>query len=423
MKFTFLRKLREPESGAGGAPAPAPSSAPAAAPAVAPSPVAVPDAGGVPAGQGQAPSSAPAVSSVPDASVDPAGFETWFDNASDEERIAFFDGPKETAEVVDPDVDPDAVSEDPEAPKEAPAAAESVELEDEGLTQEEFEKLPPRAQAALREAQELGAMVEANKAVLDPTFKEDLRVAFSDPVIARRLAEIQHGQDSIPTWLKGDFDEASMVDSFLSQVKEQDLDLSLNPDATKQHLQALVKSAVVDTVRRMEMKQDFERRENARIQEETKVLANGFANLTQEFVSLRSDKPLDSSDHPVETFRSQVLKDLESGRVSFEYVKENLPAMFAGFAQKGAGVKEIVAQREAKIRTNFIRNLTDAARQGAVTAAGAKPQANARPANALGIDEARYTADPTYRSSLLARAEETNNPKLWDELERLDKRN
>lgn len=422
MKFTFLRKLREPDSGAGGSPAPAPSSAPVAAPAAAPASVAVPDAGGVPAGQGQAPSPAPAASSVPDANVDPAGFEAWFDNASDEERIAYFDGAKPAAKVEDPNVDPDAVPEDGDKPKEEPKADEPAALEDEGLTQEEFEKLPPRAQEALREAQELGKLYEANKNVLDPKFQEDLRFAFSDPVISRRLAELQHGQDSIPAWLKGDFDEKAMVDSFLSQVKEADLDLSLNPDGTKEQLQALVKSAVVDTVRRMEMKQEFERREFQRVQEETKILANGFANLTQEFVSLRSDKPVDSAEHPVEAFRAQVLKDLESGRVSFEYVKENLPAMFAGFAQKGAGVKEIIAQREAKIRTNFIRNLTDTARHGAVTAAGAKPQMTPRPNNAFGIDEARYASDATYRSSLLQRAEETNNPQLWDTLEKLDKK-
>jgi hypothetical protein len=423
MRFTFFKKLREPESGAGGAPAPSapastPTSAPAAASAATPPPVAVPGEAGVPSGQGQAPSPAPGAT-APDWTVDPEGYATWFDNASDEERAKHFEGNPQPVEEIDLETG------EPKEPANEPASDSlPVELDAEGLTEEEFAQLPPRAQEALRQAQELGQMVESNKDVLDPTFQADLKVAFSDPVIAQRLAELQHGL-GVPKWLEGDFDSSAMVDAFLKDVQEQDIDLSLNPEKTKENLANLVNSAVTDALKRVEVRQQFERAEHARIVEETKVLANGFANLTQEFASLRSDKPIDSAEHPVEAFRTQLLEHISNGEISFKYATENMKSLFAGFATKNSGVKELVEKGKAQVRTQFIRKLTDTARQGAISAVGAKPQGAAQQANAFGIDEARYASDATYRSSLLVRAEETaekGDNRLFGFLDKLDRK-
>lgn len=385
MKRPKFLKLREPDSGAGGAPPVADSSP---TPAASAAPAADTSAAAAPAAD------APAV--VPDPNADPGAWESWWDNATDEQRTAWMENRDE----------PTADSSEPKQGEEKPAAegeekdaaASDAPAE---LTQEEFDKLPPAAKVALEQAQQLGQLYEEKRAFIEA--EDSFKVIMADPVIAQRLAEMQHGIE-LPKWLDGEFNSDAMIEDFLGKGGK-DLDFTLDPDGTKESLKELLKNVVSEVARRHEVKAQFEQAKAAETNRRTVFLERGFANLATKFAQLKSDKPIDSPEHPINSFREEVLQGLAEGVPFSFYEKEGqLERLLAGHLS--GSVQNIVQKAETRVRTNFLGNIKKAAVNSAVTAAGAVTNAPPPPANPFGVDETRYLTDAGYQSEMFNRADE-----------------
>jgi len=399
MKFRLFRLLNQ-DAAAGAAPA-APSPAPDAGLAAA-SP-----SSGAPSSPGQD------FSSIPNPDIDPEGWSAAWDGMEDHQREAYDAWARSQQNPPSAEETGDDTVQDPDAPA-APAAAPVAE--DAEITEQVFSSLPANVQKALRDAQDLGSRFAEKEQFLNS--EEDFKAILSDPVIKTRLAEMQHGIQ-IPKWLEADMDASGLIDSFLKEHGEK-LD-SLDPGASKEALSSLVQSVTADVTRRLEIKNQIAQAQARVVQERTEFLSNSFANLATEFAQLKSNLPLDSDQHPINGFREALLSDLESGRVSFDYVKDNIKGMFMGFAGKSVG--EIVQAAQAKVRTNFLPNLTQKMREAAVTAAGAPRPAPPPAANQHGVDPARYRSDADYQRATFQRAEELaerGDFKLFDFLTRIE---
>lgn len=396
MKNTLFRKLREPDSGAGGGTHAAPAAPAAPASHAAPSAPAGDASGagsGAPAAEtGASPASVP----WPDQNADFAAWDERWSAASDEEREAYLrDNPDGQHPDDSEEADPNDSLEDPKTEDPTPSIAEDAEI-----TEEILKSVPANVRKALQDAQSLGERYEALQPLI--AAEDGIRALLSDPIGAKRAAELQHGI-SIPKWLESEFNADAIVEHYLANSGKE-LDASLDRDGAKASLTDLVKNIVTDVSRRVELQGEFKARQIAEQARRERVLSEGFSALAQEFAALKSDKPIDSAEHPIEAFRSELLTALENGDVSFEYATRNMKAMFAGHSVGSVG--EAVQSAAAKVRTTFIGNLTKTARQSAVTATGAARNAAPPPANAHGVDEGRFLSDPAYQATINARADE-----------------
>lgn len=421
MKFTFLRKLRNQDSAAGAAPA-APA-APAPSEGGTPAAVAVQGQEVVPSGQESAPSPAPDASAAPDYNDAPA-FDAWWSTATEAQRDAW---------MLRMDEDPgqattegEGESKEEQASEEKPVAETAVDL-GEGLSQDEIAKLPPRAQEAIKQAQAFADSVAPYEKFLNPQFQESLVSLLTHPVVAQVARELEAGNVDSPAWLQKELTPSMILDEVLEAkgIDTDKLGFDLDEGGAKGELVKLATVIAERAVRAAGVKHKIEMRQQGELSERAQFIDMQFANLTQKVASLKSDKPIDSPDHPINGFRTALLKDIAEGKISYDFVKEmGGDALFAAYeAKKAGGVQNLVNKPVEGMRRRWIAQHTDVARAAVTAGAARQPQALVTESR-HGVDLGKYGKDPVYTQNMdalaMKNAEERGDETLMRYLETLN---
>lgn len=410
MKFTF-RKLRNQDGAAGSSPAPAPapaapaapstspagSTAPAAAPAT-PAPVAVQGQEGVAPGQSPAPAPAPGAFVWPDPNVDPAAWNQAYDNASDEERDRWHRGEAEIQKGDKTEGDTPAVD---------PAPAGEVDIST-PLTAEEVAGLPPRVKAMLEAAQATIQDVAQYDSFLNPDFQQNLTAYLSDPVIHQRILEMEGGAQS-SAWLDKALDFSKLSTEGLDAKDLDILGHDLDPEGVGSVLSKYGKAVAAKVEKAFEAKFQLQAAAAEQNKRQVQVLERQFGELASSVAALRSDKPIDSPEHPINGYRDWVIENLAKGAFSFEFVEQNGKELYATFAgRQQGGLQNLVQKPTRNLKLQILGELTNTARAAAVTSYGQTPAPAGGSTPSMvkhGIDGARFLNDQTYNAQIRMQAD------------------
>ena len=402
----FLRIFRDPSDGGGGgsatAVAPSPAAAPAPAVATPAAASASPPAGGAPAATGQpaAAASAPAAGGAGQPAAAPA-FKSALEglparNSPDYQK-AFAALPLERQQAVETELfdrlqNPAKYAEldKPAATPAATPAAEGGEPAEVFLTQEEFDALPPNAQAVVTRMQKVIGEVEPY--IGDGQLAKGMEMMIANPVIKAEMARMSGAEDpyAMPPELEAAFDPSKIV----SPKDLEKLDFQLKPDEAKGTLADLLLKAFEQGARQSTMKAEVKTQQQVALVKRVNLFEKQLNDLQVTHPSLKSDLPLRDPNHPLKPYLQWAHSNLGD-----HWLEKNGQAVgYAAYLAATGGMNKAMENVAKNTRLQFIRSIENGEKQVATMGRGAPA---ATPAKTVmdGIDLDKYKADPAYRTS------------------------
>ena len=332
---------------------------------------------------------------MPDPASDPDGYATRFDSLTDEESDLFAEGRVKYAEK----------------PKEAekPAATQPQAPQEQGsptLTKDEFEKLPPRAQAAIQAAQKQLDEFNELGPLLHPEARQELDQILSDPRVQQVIQQRARGE-------RLTFDEKQILNpqNLNSIIQKAGIDLTTldgiaDPATTQQAISKVIAVALQEGLDAGVLRAQIDHSEALRTQEINTYFDSGLKELATGFDELKSPLNHNDPNHPIKDFRAFLKDALEKRHITYDFLKSQGEGALKGqyiawrATQKG-GVAALLKAPQANARMRILEDLNKAATQEAVNAANrtpsSAPTSMIRTIDGIQIDGQRYLSDVRYR--------------------------
>ena len=377
------------------APAPSPAPAPSAAPVAAPAP----EQSSAPTG-GEAGGATQAQDNPGPLMIEAGNFD--YDKLSDEDKLRFDNDDFEFIQNTEPA--PKSEGGDDDATKDPPQEApKPTEGESDVLTEAEFAALPPKAQAALRDAQ---AMIGDEDYKIFKQSKDALDQLLEDPRVQQVIDQRRRGNQF-------EFNPEAVFDTKSIEAMAKDagvklemIDFSTDPEGSAKILSQVVAKAHQmgldngKTVERIQMAQ------KAEVETRQKKYDDGFGEL-QKSVQGAKDVPYSDPKSPLFPFFQHLAQGLQTGDFTHKGILGmGIRPMYMAWLESQGKLQELLQKPAANARERFFQDAQKTATHAAVTASQARMGGNPQQNSRHGIDQDKYLTDSTYRQSILDRFED-----------------
>jgi len=334
---------------------------------------------------------------MPDPGLDPEGYSQRFENLTDEEADLFAEGRVKYSEKPKEAEKPAAT---------APVEAQPQEQGNPTLSKEEFEKLPPRAQAAIQAAQkQLDEFGELGP-LLQPEARQELDQLLGDPRVRQVVEQRARGE-------KLTFDEKTILtpQNIGSIMQKAGIDLAAldgisDPATTQQAIAKVVAVALQEGLDAGKLRAQIDHSNELRSQEVNHYFESELKSLVSGFDELKSDLHHNDPKHPANGFVSFLKESLGKGHISYDFLKNQGEGALKGqyiawrATQKG-GIGALLKAPQANQRMQILEDLAQAATREAVNTANRTPSSapvsSIRTIDGVQIDGQKYLTDIAYR--------------------------